>query len=156
MCGFFYKMNKEFYMKEAILEAKQAAQKGSVPVGCILVSGDGKIVARAHNESLKNDNTKHAEMMIMDKFLSENSNVFNLEGYSLYITMEPCLMCFAASSLNRVSNIFYGVNNLKYGFSEYIIKERKGVLKNIQIEGGILHDEIEEMLKKFFKGLRNE
>lgn len=143
-------------MKKAIDEAKKAYSKGAVPVGSVLVSPNGKIVSYGHNDYIKNNKGIHSEITVCNNFLKNNPDVHSLKGYSLYVTLEPCLMCFSFLCLNRISNIYYGASNSKYGYSKYIIDLKKGFLKNVNVEGNILEKENSIILKSFFERMRNE
>ena len=86
---------QEKFMKAAIKEAQKAYDKGEIPVGAVIVK-DGKIIARAHNlKELKNDTTKHAEILAIQK-ASKKLNSWRLENCEMYVTLEPCSMCAGA------------------------------------------------------------
>lgn len=108
---YFYKISKkrvkmqEKYMKEALKEAKKAYEKKEVPVGCVIVKDD-KIIARAHNlKESKNDTTKHAEIIAIQK-ASKKLNSWRLLDCEMYVTLEPCSMCAGAIINSRIKKIY--------------------------------------------------
>ena len=101
------KLNK--YMKEAIKEAKKASQKLEVPVGCVIVHNE-KIIARAHNQKeTKQDTTKHAEIIAIQK-ASKKLEAWRLLDCEMYVTLEPCSMCAGAIIQARIKKVHIGVN----------------------------------------------
>ncbi len=101
------------FLKEAINESKKAIKMNEVPVGAVLVLGN-KIVARAHNtKESDNDPTQHAEIKILQNYCKKIKN-WRLNGYSLFTTLEPCLMCAGAIIHSRISKVVYCCKNSKY------------------------------------------
>lgn len=143
------------FMKEAIKEAKKAYQKLEIPVGAIIVK-DGKIIARGHNlKETKNDTTKHAEIIAIQK-ASKKLNSWRLLDCEMYITLEPCSMCAGAIINSRIKKIHIGTMDEKTGaagsklnlFDDYTFNHK------VEVEAGILKDECQTILKEFFKNLR--
>lgn len=137
------------FMKEAIREADKAYEKREVPVGAVIVL-DGKIIARGHNQvESKNNPVNHAEIMAISK-ASRKLGRWRLCGCSLYVTVEPCLMCFGAIALARISRLIYGISEPKFGFINRISK----LPGNLRIKSGLLKNECRNLLRKFFIKLR--
>ena len=96
--------NKIKFMKEALREAQKAYDKKEIPVGAVIVK-DNKIIARAHNvKEEKNDTTKHAEIIAIQK-ASKKLNAWRLTGCEMYVTLEPCSMCAGALIQSRISKV---------------------------------------------------
>ena len=105
---------KPNFMLEALKQAKLAFEEGEIPVGAVLVS-DGKILARGHNTREKDhDISGHAEIVVMKK-AAELLGRWSLEGCSLYVTLEPCLMCAGAIMQSRIRTLVYGARDEKLG-----------------------------------------
>ena len=140
----------EYFMKEALKEARIAFNKDEVPVGAIIVFND-KIIARAHNltETL-NDVTAHAEMQAFTSAANFLGAKY-LNDCSLYVTLEPCTMCAGASFWTQIGTIIYGASDPKRGFQ----KEGKKILHpKTKIKTGILEVECSNLLKEFFEKKR--
>ena len=145
----------EKFMKEAIKEAKKAYEKDEVPVGAVIVK-DGKIIARAHNiKETKNDTTKHAEILAIQK-ASKKLETWRLYGCELYVTLEPCSMCTGALINSRIDKIYIGTMDEKTGACGSVLNLLKDYTFNhkVECEAGILKEECENLLKDFFKQLR--
>jgi len=140
----------EYFMKEALKEATKAYEKDEIPIGAIIVNNN-KIIARAHNltESL-NDVTAHAEMQAFTAAENYLGGKY-LNDCTLYVTLEPCVMCAGASYWTQISKIIFGASDQKKGYST--------ISKNIlhpksTIISGILENECSILLKKFFEKKR--
>lgn len=146
----------EKYMKEALKEAKKAAQKGEVPVGAVIVK-NGKIIARGHNlRESKQDPTMHAEIVAIKKAARKLEN-WRLAGCTLYVTVEPCPMCAGAIVQSRIGRVVYGARDPKAGAvaSLYTILTDRRLNHQVSvITEGVLEEECSEILKSFFKRLR--
>lgn len=140
----------EHFMKEALKEAQKAFDKDEVPVGAVVVC-NGQIVARAHNltETL-NDVTAHAEMQAFTA-AADNIGGKYLNECTLYVTMEPCIMCAGASYWTQIGSIVYGAHDEKRGFSK---SPGKMLHPKTKIVSGILQNECSEILQIFFKQKR--
>lgn len=143
-------LNDEYFMKQALLEAKRAFEKDEVPVGAIIVSAN-KIIARGHNltETL-NDVTAHAEMQAITSASNHLGAKYLLEC-TLYVTLEPCIMCAGALFWSQITKIVYGATDEKRG--EHTTKKNLYHPKTVVI-GGVLGDESAEMLREFFRKKR--
>jgi tRNA(Arg) A34 adenosine deaminase TadA len=148
-----------FYMEQCLKLASYAASKGEVPVGAIIFDSiENKIIARASNccEALGNS-LKHAEMLVIDKACKKRKSK-NLSGCHIYVTLEPCGMCATAISYARISRIYYGATDKKFGAIESgprIFNSTSSLFKP-DIYGGIMSEECQNLLKDFFKPLRRE
>ncbi len=145
----------EKYMKEALKEAQKAYKKLEVPVGAIIVK-DGKIVARAHNlKETKNDTTKHAEILAIEKASKKLSN-WRLIDCEMYVTLEPCPMCAGAIVNSRIKKVNIGAMDEKTGAcgSKLNLLQDFNFDTKVDMESGILENECRELLQKFFVALR--
>lgn len=146
---------KEKFMKEALKEAQKAYDKLEVPVGVVIVK-NGKIIARAHNlKETKCDTTNHAEILAIRK-ASKKLGTWRLNDCEMYVTLEPCTMCAGALIQSRISKVYIGTMDYKTGACGSVLNVLQDYKFNhkVDIETGILKDECEEILQKFFKELR--
>ena len=143
-----------FFMSEALIEAKKAFDKGEVPVGAVVVS-EGKIIGRGHNnrESL-NLATSHAEIEAIND-ASRHLGSWRLSDCSIYVTLEPCPMCSGAIINARISNLIYGALDQKAGcaYSKINLFEC-GFNHKPNIKHGVLETECGNILKEFFTNVR--
>ncbi|MDL2231585.1 nucleoside deaminase [Porphyromonadaceae bacterium OttesenSCG-928-L07] len=143
-------MNHEFYMKKALEEAKMAAEEDEIPVGAIVVCKD-KIIARAYNQTEKlNDVTAHAEMLAITMATNSLGGKY-LNECTLYVTLEPCVMCAGALAWAQLGNLVYGAADSQRGFKRL---DTPILHPKTQITGGILEQECSELIKQFFKAKR--
>ena len=147
--------NDEKWMRIAIEEANLAMYKNEVPVGAVLVKND-TLIAQAHNKPItKNDPTAHAEIQLLRKAGEQQKN-YRLPKSTLYVTLEPCTMCFGAMVHARIDRIVYGASDPKTGVcgSRMNLNEENFFNHKISITSGILEKESSELLKLFFKSRR--
>mgnify|MGYP001194729424 FL=1 len=139
-------LSDEYFMKKAFEEAKTAFDKNEVPVGAIIVCKN-KIIARAHNltEQLT-DFTAHAEMQVFTSASEYLQNKY-LNECTLYVTLEPCLMCAGAAFWTRIGRIVYGASDAKRGF---LSQAKNALHPSTVIKGGVLEDECSSIIKNFF------
>jgi len=140
----------DYFMKQALSEAKTAFDKGEVPVGAVIVC-EGRIIARAHNltETL-NDVTAHAEMQAITAAASVLGGKYLIDC-TLYVTVEPCPMCAGALAWAQISRIVYAAGDEKRGFT----KRTPGILHpKTTVQAGVLAEEAGWLMQRFFKGLR--
>lgn len=140
----------EKYMRMAIAEAERALSKREVPIGAVVVAGD-RIIGRGHNlvETLM-DATAHAEMQAITAAMSTLGGKY-LNDCTLYVTVEPCVMCGGALAWSQIGRIVYGAADPKRGYSTYserIMHPRTEVVK------GVLQQECERLMQEFFSALR--
>jgi len=140
----------ESFMKEALKEAQKAFHADEVPIGAVIVCKN-KIIARAHNYTERlNDVTAHAEMQAFTSAANHLNGKYLMEC-TLYVTLEPCVMCAGASYWTQIGKIIYGAKDEKRGFSKYASNL---LHPSTEIIGGILNDECSEILKEFFRKKR--
>lgn len=146
----------EFFMQEALKEAKKAYDINEVPIGAVIVH-NGEIVGRGFNqkETLK-DATLHAEMSAI-KDACKNLGGWRLPGCTMYVTLEPCSMCAGALVNARVERLVIGAKDYKTGACGSVINiaQMDGLNHKINVSFGVLEDECSSILKEFFKGLRD-
>lgn len=143
-------MDDNYFMKQAIVEAKRAAERGEVPVGAVVVCKQ-RIIARAHNltETL-NDVTAHAEMQA----ITAAANVLGgkyLNECTLYVTVEPCVMCAGAIAWAQTGRLVFGAEDEKRGYQKYA---SQALHPKTVVSKGILADECADLMKSFFASKR--
>lgn len=140
----------EEYMRKALQEAEMAREQGEIPIGAVIVCKD-RILARAHNltETL-HDVTAHAEMQAITMAADMLGGKY-LQDCTLYVTVEPCIMCAGAIGWAQISRIVYGAPDVKRGFREYAPKAMHP--KAVCI-GGVLEEECKALMQDFFKSKR--
>ena len=140
----------EYFMREALKEARNACEKDEVPVGAVVVAGN-RIIARAHNltETL-NDVTAHAEMQAITAAASYIGGKY-LKECTLYVTLEPCLMCAGALYWAQITRIVYGAADVKRGFT---LNPSSPLHPATSVTGGILETECAALMTDFFKKKR--
>ncbi len=141
-----------FYMRMALSQARKAAEIDEVPVGAVVVSG-GQVIAKGYNQvEMLKDSTAHAEMIALTAAFQFLNSKFALDC-TLYVTLEPCLMCAGALYWSRVSRIVYGAPDPQMGLSAH--QDAKSLLHpKSQITAGILEDECAEILREYFRAKR--
>ena len=149
--------NKEYFMKEALKEAKKAYKKEEVPVGVVIVK-ENEIIARAYNQKeMKNSPIKHAEIIAIEKACKKLNN-WRLNDCEMYVTLEPCPMCTGAIINSRIKKVYIGAVQEKTGACGSkvdLIDEYKSETK-IDVEFGILKEECLNLVQLFFKELRKK
>lgn len=147
----------EKYMKDAIRQAKKAAALGEVPIGCVIVH-DGKIIARGYNRRTVDKNVlAHAEIIAMRKACRILGD-WRLEDCTMYVTLEPCPMCAGAIVQARIPKVVIGCMNPKAGCAGSVLDmlHEDGFNHQVETKVGLLGEECSQMLKDFFKALREE
>ena len=148
---------EEHYMKEAIRQAKKAAALKEVPIGCVIVH-DGKIIARGYNRRTVDKNVlAHAEIIAMRKACRIIGYGW-LDDCTMYVTLEPCPMCAGAIVQARIPKVVIGCMNPKAGCAGSVLDmlHEDGFNHQVETEVGLCGDECSQMLKDFFKALREE
>ncbi|MDE6825503.1 MAG: nucleoside deaminase [Paramuribaculum sp.] len=135
------------YMRMALDQARQAAERGEIPIGAVVVSPNGRVIGRGHNltETLS-DVTAHAEMQAITAATQTIGGKY-LQGCTLYVTVEPCLMCAGAIGWAQIGRIVYGTADAKRGYSTFT---RNPFHPRATIESGVAADEATELMKEFF------
>ncbi len=140
----------EYFMNEAIKEAHKARDNKEVPVGAVIVA-DNKIIARAHNQTeILNDVTAHAEMLAITSASNTLGSKY-LTQCTLFVTLEPCIMCAAAASWAQLPRIVYGAKDPKSGFSLII---QNIIHPKTQVKSGVLEEKCKQLLADFFQDKR--
>ena len=140
-------MRDKDFMELALKEARRAYEEGEVPIGAVLVNGNGDLICGEHNrvEQLQ-DATAHAEMLIL-------RGRRNLSECTLYVTVEPCAMCAGAMILCRVKRLVYGTFNSKFGASESLfnVTDNHWLNWQLKVTAGVLAEESRLLLRNFFR-----
>lgn len=146
--------NDKKFMKQALSLAKEAAKKGEVPVGALVVR-EGKVIGRGYNlRETKKSPTAHAEILAIEQ-AAKQLDSWRLEDCTLYVTLEPCPMCTGAIINSRIKRVVYGAFDLKAGCFGSVCNMRKMKFNHIpEVEAGVLDQESETLLKEFFVNLR--
>lgn len=140
----------EYFMNEALKEAKRALGKDEIPVGAIVVANQ-QIIARGHNSTEElQDVTAHAEILAITS-ASNNLGSKYLQDCTLYVTLEPCAMCASATNWAQLGKIVYGASDPKAGYS---LLEGRILHPKTEVRGGILEAECGRLLRDFFKERR--
>ena len=146
-----------FFMREALKEADKAASIGEVPVGAVVVR-DGEIIGRGYNKTEATSlATCHAEMEAIAQAAEFMEN-WRLSGCSIYVSLEPCIMCAGAIVLSRMENLYYAASDPKFGGcgSIFDIPTERRLNHRGNVVGGILAEESAEKLKSFFRDIRSK
>jgi len=139
-------------MKMALNEARKAFDDGEVPVGTVIVSADGRLLARAHNQKeMLHDPTAHAEMIAITQ-AAEAVGDWRIEGASLYSTVEPCVMCAGAIVHARIARIVFGARDPKWGGCGSVFDIVRCTRLNhvVEVAEGVMAAESSALLKNFF------
>ncbi|MEP9412499.1 MAG: tRNA adenosine(34) deaminase TadA [Candidatus Brocadia sp.] len=141
----------EYFMRQAIIEAKKAVEKDEVPVGAVIVY-ENRIIARAHNQrEMLNDPTAHAEMIAITQAAAYLQN-WRLTGTTIYVTLEPCAMCAGALVQSRVDTLVYGAVDKKGGACTSVMNlvQEPRFNHRLKVIPDILAGECKYLLQKFF------
>ena len=145
------------YMRMALDEARSAAECGEVPIGAVLVKHDSVLGFGRNQRESWQDPTAHAEMIALRAAAAE-LQTWRLLQATLYVTMEPCVMCIGAVILARVKRVVFGVRDPKAGAcgSIFNIPLDRRLNHHVEVVGGILQEESRQLLQEFFCGLRKK
>lgn len=145
-------MDDVHFMRQALAEAEQALAIGEVPVGAVIVANN-RIIARAHNLSEQlNDVTAHAEMQAFTAAAISLGGKY-LNDCTLYVTLEPCVMCAGASYWTQISRIVYGASDPKRGFTRL---SQNILHPTTEVVGGVLANEAASLMTRFFSNKRRK
>ena len=140
----------EYFMKQALVEARIAAEEDEVPVGAVIVCGD-RVIARAHNQTERlNDPTAHAEMLAITS-ATGRLGAKSLPDCRLYVTVEPCVMCAGALGWAQIGRIVFGAADEKRGYQRYA---PDALHPKTEVLQGVLAEECSQRMKDFFKARR--
>ncbi|MGY3762411.1 tRNA adenosine(34) deaminase TadA [Granulicatella adiacens] len=146
---------KEFFMREALKEAQKAYDQAEVPIGAVVVL-NGEIIGRGHNlREKEQDATLHAEIKAIRQ-ANQHLGSWRLEDCELFVTLEPCPMCSGAMILARMKKVIFGAFDPKAGTAGTFMNLLQDSRFNhqVEVEQGVLEEECQEILRSFFKGLR--
>lgn len=144
------------WMKIAIMEAEQAGQESEVPVGAVIVSGEGEILARAHNSVIQlSDPTAHAEILAL-RLAGQKIRNYRLLNTTIYVTLEPCIMCMGAILHARISKVVFGARDLKWGGAGtlYNFSDDSRINHHPEILGCVMENTCVTLLQDFFSTKR--
>lgn len=148
---------KEYFMSQALAEAEKSLDKEEIPIGCVIVK-DGQIIGRGHNarEEL-NQAIMHAEVMAIQEANRVEGN-WRLLDTTLFVTIEPCVMCSGAIGLARIPQVVYGATNQKFGAagSLYDILTDQRLNHRVEVETGILEEDCAQIMQDFFRQRREK
>jgi tRNA(adenine34) deaminase len=140
----------EYFMRKALAEARSAFEKGEVPIGAVVVVNQ-RIIARAHNlTELLNDVTAHAEMQAITAAANQLGGKY-LDQCTMYVTVEPCVMCAGALAWAQIGKIVFGAADEKKG---YLSHAPQALHPKTQVKGWVLQDECSALIKEFFASKR--
>ncbi|ADD67960.1 CMP/dCMP deaminase zinc-binding protein [Denitrovibrio acetiphilus DSM 12809] len=145
-----------FFMNEAVKEAEGAAAKGEVPIGAVVVS-EGAVIGRGSNKKNSGKSAlNHAEIIAIEDASSKIGD-WRLDECTLYVTLEPCLMCAGAIIHARIRNVIFGTTEPKFGGVISLARtfDIDGLNHKVSYKGGLHSDEISAMMKQFFKEVRS-
>ena len=148
-------MTRESYMLEALALAREAAQHGDVPVGCVIADAEGRVIGRGRNRrEERGDATAHAEVEAIREACAALGD-WRLEGCTLYVTLEPCPMCTGAIINSRIPTVVFGAREENFGSCGSVIdlfSERYG--HRPAVYPGVLKDDCAALLRDFFRDKR--
>ena len=143
--------SEEYFMRKAFQEAEQAFENGEVPVGAIVVSNN-KILAKGHNQvELLKDVTAHAEIIALTSAANNLGSKY-LNDCTLYVTLEPCVMCAGALYWAQLGKIVYAASDESRGFSK---KAKEALHPKTEVISGLMEEESKALLQEFFKSRRS-
>ncbi len=145
------------FMRLALEQAQLAKASGEVPVGAVLVSND-QVIAAGHNQPItQNDPSGHAEILAL-RAAGQNLGNYRLPDTTLYVTLEPCMMCSGAIMHARVSRLVYGARDPKTGCVHSVLNlfDNQQLNHHTIVDGGILENQCAQVLKDFFKERRSQ
>ena len=143
-------MTDEQYLRQALQQAHQALAEGEIPIGAVIVC-QGKVIARGHNLTERlHDVTAHAEMQAITAAAEYLGGKY-LKDCTLYVTVEPCIMCAGALGWSQISRVVYGASDEKRGFLNYA---PQALHPRCELKGGVLEEECASLMKSFFQKKR--
>lgn len=155
----YEKFSDEYFMAIAMQEAQKAFDADEVPIGAVVVI-DNKIIAKAHNQTeLLNDVTAHAEIIAITT-AEQNIGSKYLQNATLYVTVEPCVMCIGAIFWSKIKRLVYGASDEKFGhYKIQKLAESKNLSlyhPKLEVKSGVLADQAANLMKKYFQGKRKK
>lgn len=149
-------MDMEKYMREALALAREAAEAGEIPVGCVIADGDGIIIGRGRNRREERRSvTGHAEIEALEQAAASRSD-WRMDDCTLFVTLEPCPMCAGAMIMSRLGTLVYGAREENTGSAASILNLfEESYPGHTAIYGGVLAEQSRRMLAEFFEKMRN-
>lgn len=142
------------YMKEALTLARQAYDHDEVPIGALIVDTEGTIIGQGFNRvEQQKSQLAHAELLAIAQATALRED-WRLDGCTIYVTLEPCSMCFSAIQLSRITTLVYGASSPRFGYQLDKIAMEGVYKKDIKTVHGVCADEAQELVKQFFKKKR--
>ena len=148
----------EYWMSQALEQARLAAERDEVPVGAVLINDSNELIAAGHNQPISaSDPTAHAEIIVL-RMAANKLNNYRLPGTTLYVTLEPCTMCVGALVQARVTRIVYGAAEPKFGAIEsaHQLFSAGKFNHSPEISGGVRKEECSVLLSRFFEEKRQQ
>lgn len=145
-------------MQHALAQARLAWQAGEVPVGAVVIDAEGQIVGAGFNQTIScNDPTAHAEIVALRQAAQQQAN-YRLPGLTLYVTLEPCVMCIGAMLHARLDRIVFGAHDAKTGACGSVLSIHENPVLNhhATVVGGVLAEECAGLLQRFFRERREQ
>ncbi len=143
-------------MRMALALARKAERAGEVPVGAVIVSALGEVIGRGFNSPIiRSDPTAHAEMLAIREAAAAIGN-YRIEQATLYVTLEPCVMCAGAIVNARIARLVFGARDLRFGGvrSKFLLADSELLNHRVEVVEGVLGAEAQEMMKRFFESRR--
>ncbi len=159
MTAAFSKDQDVFWMRRALSLARRAASRREVPVGCVLVRGGRLLAGGANRREGDSDPTAHAEIVALRR-AGRRLKDWRMDDATLYVTLEPCLMCLGAVKNARVGRLVYGAPDPKQGATRLFRRKRRAATdgndRHLEIQGGVLAAESSALLRDFFRARRRD
>ena len=146
----------DYYMQMALYMAREAESAGEVPVGAVIVSAAGKVIGRGFNSPIAHsDPTAHAEVLAIREAAATLGN-YRIEQATLYVTLEPCVMCAGAIVNARIARLVFGARDLRFGGvrSKFSLADSELLNHRVEVVEGVCGAESQEMMKRFFEARR--
>ncbi len=142
------------FMNEALALAREAYDHNEVPIGAIIVDAHGSVIGRGFNKvEQEKSQLAHAELRAISQ-ATAHRNDWRLDGCTIYVTLEPCSMCFSAIQLSRIATVVYGADSPRFGYQLDKIAMGGVYKKDIKTYSGLGADEAQKLVKQFFKNQR--
>jgi len=147
--------NDQSWMEQALRQAEHAGQRGEVPIGAVLVADNDIVAAAGNSPILDSDPTAHAEIKVIREAARKLGN-YRLPGTTLYVTLEPCIMCMGAIIHSRIERLVFGASDPKTGgaVSQYQVGTDRKLNHFLDITGGVLDEQCSRLLVEFFRNRR--
>ena len=151
-------MDDAYWMQAALAEAQRACDEDEVPIGCVIIAADGRLLAKAHNQTRRlKDPTAHAEILAVTQAANALQDE-RLVDATLYVTIEPCTMCIGALFMARVRRLVFGAPDAKAGACGSVVDltAHERLNHHLSVARGVLAQECAALMTAFFEGLREQ